>query len=440
MSQVSSETVGTSSGRHRSQPITVAAIVVLVLLAASYAINAADRQVFPVLLSAITKHYGFSLSEGGFLATIFTLGIGLGGIPAGRLADRLSRKNIMVIGIAIYSVFTILTPLAFGFADMAAYRTLSGVGESLQNAALFSAVGAYFYARRSLALGVLNVSYGVGGALGPLIGARLFSASGSWSLPFYVFGIVGFLFVLAILLTVDKVFTEAKDTGRARAVAGAESSPLPGTLLNRTSLVLCLACAAAGLSLYSYLGLYPTFLQTHLGLSVNDSGLAASMFGIGSLVASIPAGYLGDRFGNRIIVQISFLCAIVVGGLMFMAADTVAEQTALSFLEGAFGSGFVYVNLYAALQRSLRPSLVGRASGAFVTCFFLPSALAGYLFAQLVKSTGWAGATIVQLMFFPLIGAILMAFVRLPEPPGRAHPGDPNGHHELTAIPQEGRT
>jgi MFS family permease len=421
MSQALPETVGTSSGRHRSQRLTVTAIVVLALLATSYAINAADRQVFPVLLSSITKHYGFSLTEGGFLATIFTLGIGLGGIPAGRLADRLSRKSMMVLGIAIYSAFTILTPLAFGFADMAAYRTLSGVGESLQNAALFSAVGAYFYTRRSLALGALNVSYGIGGALGPLIGARLFTASGSWSLPLYVFGIVGFLFVLGILLVVDKGFTEARDTGLAPPATGAESSPLPATLRNRSSVILCLTCAMAGLSLYSYLGLYPTFLQNQLGLSVNDAGLAASMFGIGSLVASIPAGYLGDRYGNRIIVQLSFLCAIVVGALMFMAADTVAEQTALSFLEGAFGSGFVYVNLYAALQRSVRPSLVGRASGSFVTCFFLPSAFAGYLFAELVKSTGWVGATIVQLMVFPLIGAILMAFARPPEPAVQTH-------------------
>jgi MFS family permease len=165
-----------------------------------------------------------------------------------------------------------------------------------------------------------------------------------------------------------------------------------------------------------------TFLQSQLGLSVNDAGLAASMFGIGSLVASIPAGYLGDRYGNRIVVQLSFLCAIVVGALMFMVANTVAEQTTLSFLEGAFGSGFVYVNLYAALQRSVRPSLVGPASGAFVTCFFLPSAFAGCLFAELVESTGWAGAMIVQLMFFPLLGAILMAFARLPEPAVQTHP------------------
>jgi MFS family permease len=415
MSQAVPDIVGTPSGGQRSQRLTATAIVVLALLAASYAINAADRQVFPVLLSSITAHYDFSLTEGGFLATIFTLGIGLGGIPAGRLADRLSRKSMMVFGIAIYSAFTILTPLAFGFADMAAYRTLSGVGESLQNAALFSAVGAYFYTRRSLALGALNVSYGIGGALGPLIGARLFTASGSWSLPLYVFGVVGFLFVLGILLVVDKSFTEAKDS-RAPAATGAESARMPATLRNRNSVILCLTCAAAGLSLYSYLGLYPTFLQSELRLSVNDAGLAASMFGIGSLVASIPAGYLGDRYGNRIIIQLSFLCAIIVGALMFMAANTVAEQTTLSFLEGAFGSGFVYVNLYAALQRSVRPSLVGRASGAFVTCFFLPSALAGYLFAELVKSTGWAGATIVQLMLFPLIGATLMTFAHLPEP------------------------
>jgi cell division protein FtsW (lipid II flippase) len=50
-----------------------------------------------------------------------------------------------------------------------------------------------------------------------------------------------------------------------------------------------------------------------------------------------------------------------------------------------------------------------------VTFFYLPSAVAGYLFAQLVNATGWAGAAVVQLMFFPLVGAILMIFVRIPE-------------------------
>jgi hypothetical protein len=66
--------------------------------------------------------------------------------------------------------------------------------------------------------------------------------------PLYVFGLVGFLFVLLIMLMVRKGYTETKDTGRERSVAQVEVA-LPRTLLNRTSLLLCLACGVAGLSL-----------------------------------------------------------------------------------------------------------------------------------------------------------------------------------------------
>lgn len=69
------------------------AIISLVVLALSYVINAMDRQVFPVLVPTINREFGFSLSEGGLLATVFSLGIGLAGIPTGYLLDRWSRKR-----------------------------------------------------------------------------------------------------------------------------------------------------------------------------------------------------------------------------------------------------------------------------------------------------------------------------------------------------------
>jgi MFS family permease len=399
------------------RPATALAVGVLTVLAASYVVNAADRQVFPVLLKSLNSHYGFTLAQGGFLATIFTIGIGLGGLPAGRLMDRMSRKSVMLIGIGIYSAFTVLTAYAFGFGDMAAYRALSGVGESLQNAALFSAVGAYFYTRRSLALGVLNLSYGLGSFLGPLIGARMLTATGDWRPPLYLFGGLGFVFVLVIAVGVQRRFTEVRELPGPAGAPGEASAGLPRTLRNRETVLLCLACAAAGLSLYSYLGLYPTFLQNVLGFTANQAGLDAGLFGIGSLVASVPAGYLGDKLGNRVVVVAALAAAIVVGALMFMVATGPTAQATLSFLEGAFGSGFVYVNLYSALQRSMHPDKIGMASGAFVAYFYVPSAAAGYVFAKLVSGIGWAGAAAVQLMFIPLLAIIFLLMYR----PRREH-------------------
>src|SRR5919199_1956401 len=190
------------------------ALVMLVVLAASYVVNAMDRQVFPVLLPNINRDFGFSLAEGGLLSTIFTLGIGIGGIPSGYLLDRFSRKTVILAGIVIYSVFTVLTAFSLAFFDMAAYRSLTGVGEAMQNAALFSAVGAYFYRRRAMALGSLNFAYGLGGFFGPLLGAQLFTATGTWKTPFYVYGLAGLVFVVVILAVVPKLFPERAEESR----------------------------------------------------------------------------------------------------------------------------------------------------------------------------------------------------------------------------------
>ncbi len=399
--------------RSLPRPTTAAAIGVLAVLAASYVVNAADRQVFPVLLSQVDKQFGFTLSQGGLLATIFTLGIGISGIPTGRLMDRLPRKTVMLIGIVIYSAFTVLTCQSFGLGDMATYRALSGVGEALQNAALFSAVGAFFYSRRSFAIGVLNMSYGLGGFLGPLVGSRLSSATGGWRAPLYLYGGLGFLFALVILLAVSRRFTEAID-GTGPVAPAAEAAAQPRTLLNHNSVLLCIIAALGGLALFGYLGLYPTFLQTQLHLTLNQAGLAASMYGIGSLVASVPAGLLGDRVGNKTMVIVALAGTLIVGGLMFLVPSGMAVQSLLSFLMGAAGSGLIYVNLYAAMQRSIHPSAVGRASGTFITWFYLPAGLAGYLFSTLEKSTGWHGAALVQLMLLPAIGIVCALLIRLP--------------------------
>src|SRR5919202_1080155 len=225
------------------------ALAILVVLAASYVVNAMDRQVFPVLLPNINRDFGFSLAQGGFLSTIFTLGIGLGGVPSGYLLDRVSRKTVMLAGIVIYSVFTILTALSLSFFDMAGYRSLTGVGEAMQNAALFSAVGAYFYRRRAVALGSLNFAYGLGGFFGPLLGAQLFTATGSWRTPFYVYGLAGLVFVVIILAVVPKLFTERAEESGA---GGQSADSLPARLLNRNVVLGAIAAGGGGPSMYGH--------------------------------------------------------------------------------------------------------------------------------------------------------------------------------------------
>jgi MFS family permease len=384
------------------------AVVMLVLVAASYVINAMDRQVFSVVLPPIREDFSFSLAQGGFLSTIFTLGIGLAGVPSGYLLDRYPRKVVMLIGIAIYSVFTILTALALGFLDMSLYRAITGIGESMQNAALFSAVGAYFYSRRAMALGTLNFAYGLGSFFGPLFGGVMLQSTGSWKLPFYVYGVLGLVFIGIIGFFVTRRFTEQEEPPSVTAASVDER--MPERLLNRNLIIGIITAAIVGTSMYGYLGLYPSFLQEELGFTPTQAGFALSMFGLGALMG-IPAGYLGDRFPQRWVIIGALVGAIVTGYVLFNLITTPLQHNVLSFLEGMFASGFLFVNVYSLMQRSVKTTIIGRASGAFITSLYVPSALAGYLFAFLVGRFDWGGAAIVQLVLIPLIGIVAMLFL-----------------------------
>jgi MFS family permease len=384
------------------------ALASLVVLAGSYVVNAMDRQVFSVLLPDIHAKFGFTLGQGGLLATIFTLGIGVSGVPTGYLLDRLSRKTVMMVGILVYSAFTILTAVASGFWDMLAFRAFSGVGEAMQNAALFSAVGAYFFANRAVALGSLNFAYGLGGFLGPLLGSKM-AGGGNWQVPFLAYGLIGLGFCLLIGIAIRKSFTEKKevagDIGRRPIV-----DHVPARLYNRNVLLLGLTAVVVGVAMYGYIGLYPTYLVSHLGWTKGNAALAASMFGLGALMG-IPAGLLGDRLNQRNLMIVSLLAGSVVGYLLFNGPTREFPQFLLSFAEGAIASGFLFVNIYSAIQRAVRPHMIGRASGVYVASFYVPAAFAGYLFSALVGATGWGGAAIWQLTVLPLIGVVALLFV-----------------------------
>lgn len=394
-----------TGGGGATRELTVAAALgILIFLDLTYALNAADRQVFPVLLPAIRNEFGFSLPEGGLLATIFTLGVGIAGLFTGALLSRYSRKYVMAAGIAVFTLFTLLQPLSVGFFDMATYRIFSGVGEGLQNAALFTAVGAYFVRNRSLAIGSVNVAYGVGGFLGPFLGGRLLGIGG-WHLPFYVYGAVGVLFTILVIVLVPDKFEEGLisreitlDTVERKDVAW---NVTVGTII----------AVVAGFTLYSYFGLYPTFLKTVLHFTPIQAGDAASLYGIGGILALV-GGWLADRIHQRTVGIIGFGMAIVVAYLMFNVVDSVAGQQVLSFFEGVGVSGFVYTNTVSLLQRSAGDKLLGLVNSLFVAGFFIPAAIAGLTFGSLAESLGWNGAALVQLEILPAIGIVLMFFFR----------------------------
>ncbi|HWZ49027.1 MAG TPA: MFS transporter [Herbaspirillum sp.] len=383
------------------------AIALLLLVALSYVTNAMDRSLYPQLVPYINKHFGFSLSEGGFLATIFALGMGIGGIPAGYLIDRLSRKSVTIIGIFIYSLFTLMNAYSNSFWDLSSYRVLTGVGEALQQTALFAMVGAYFYRYRTVAIGSLNAAYGIGAFLGPVVGMQLFLKTGEqWQTPLIAFGAAGLVFCLLFWSFVPKLFSEAK--GIAGAVRHRQvEDHLPTHLATKNLILVSLANVLTGLSTFGYLGLYPTFLKTSLHFSTSATALCASMYGVGAFMG-LPAGFIGDKWNQKRVILLAALGSMVVYLFMFNIAQTPPMQALLSFLQGVCASGFLFVNIYSLSQRSVRNEFLGRASGIASSSHYLPAAFSGMLLGWMVGHLGWGTAAIVQLAIFPLLAITAM--------------------------------
>lgn len=408
MSKTIAQPVGTTA-TSRANTLSVPALaVILGVLGASYLFNGMDRQMFPALLGPISRDYHLTLSEGGFLTSIFAVNIALFGALSGWFMKRFGRRATLVGGLLSYSLFTFFTPLATSFVGLAAYRALTGAGEALQICALFSCVGAYYRIRRGAAMGVINACFGLGAFLGPVLGTLIFARTGSWQIPFYFFGIAGALVAILVLVFVPKQFSEAMDTEGATSdiatIAG------PSRLLNRNVIILATCFALIGIAFFSFTALYATYLRTHLGYSAREAGVTFGMYGIGTL-GGVFGGWLGEKLRKR--GMLGALAALAtIGYLMFHNATSQSEQGLLSLGFGFLVSGYLYPRFISVLQRNVPPNQVASAVAIGVPFFYVPGLLSGYAFGRLTEALDWSSAASLMLVAPTALAFILMLCYR----------------------------
>jgi DHA1 family inner membrane transport protein len=386
-----------------------AALGMFVVLLLSYIVNAMDRQLFSVLATDVRNALGLSVPQVGLAATVFTLGMGVAGIPTGYLLGRVSRKNVAMLGLIVFSIATYLTAYVHGMPDLLLYRFISGLGESMQLTALLAIGTTYFFQHRAVAASSLNFTFGIGAVIGPNLGAAILGAT-QWRAPFIAFGLSGAVALVLIMIFVRPWFTEIKasdQTAAARGLGLEQEQDAADTLMSKTPLLLALATVFAGLAIYGYLGLYPTYLREALGFTPKQAGLAVSFYGFGALL-SLFGGWLGDKYDYRKLLFISLVVSAIAGGLLFTGlGKSMPLHIVFSFVFGASISGMVYANLSAGIIKSVKTAKASYASGLFVASLYIPAAFAGYILGQLKESFGWTTAGIIQISGCALIAAIL---------------------------------
>jgi MFS family permease len=135
-------------------------------------------------LPEIQEHFGLSDTQGGMIA-LFT---GVAGvvlfIPAGRIADRMNRKNGLALVVASWAVLSLGSGLAVGFVMLLAMRTLIGAAGQLNNPAGSSLLADYYPGEsRTKVFGIERLVYFLGNPIGIILGGVI-AATAGWQWVF----------------------------------------------------------------------------------------------------------------------------------------------------------------------------------------------------------------------------------------------------------------
>jgi MFS family permease len=119
----------------------------------------------PVLQRPATL--GLTTAEVGWTGSAYIAGAVLGALYFGRLADRLGRKRLFLVTLAVYLAATVLTAFSFDFASFALCRVLTGFGIGGESAAINSAIDELVPARmRGVVDLAINGTFWIGAAAG----------------------------------------------------------------------------------------------------------------------------------------------------------------------------------------------------------------------------------------------------------------------------------
>ena len=158
-----------------------------------------DVAIVNVALPSIKTDLHFTEESLQWVITAYAIFFGGTLLLGGRLADMFGRRRLFVIGVAVFSITSLLSGLAWSEASLIAFRALQGLGGALLAPAALSILMTTFAEgrERNIALGIWGAASGSGGAAGVLLGGVLTSYL-SWSWIFFINVPVG---VIVIALT-----------------------------------------------------------------------------------------------------------------------------------------------------------------------------------------------------------------------------------------------
>jgi MFS family permease len=373
---------------------------------------------------------GLSATQVGVANSVYLVGQVVGALVFGYLTDRLGRKRLFLVTLALYLGATALSGLAPTYGVFLGFRFLAGSGIGGEYAAINSAIDEMVPARMrgAIALGI-NGSYWVGVAIGAgltlvVLDTSIFPIAIGWRVGFGFGAVLGLAILLvrrhmpesprwllthgyiqAARATVERIEAEARGPGsvvRVHAtsivtvslrVSGAVGlRQLAHTLFRRypTRTILALSLMVAQAFLYNSIFFsYGLILEAFHGVPPDQVGLYIVPFAIGNFLGPLVLGPAFDHWGRRVMIPLTYALSgvllLVTGGL-FLAGVLNAFTQTLAWMLVFFVASAAASSAYLTVSELFPVQLRGMAIAVFYAVGTLAGAGAPLLFGAIVDA------------------------------------------------------
>ncbi len=340
--------------------------VVVGLLSVVAFLNYLDRQMLSTMQAAI----GVDIAElreaqnFGRLMAIFLWIYALVSPFAGSIADRLSRKWLIIGSLGVWSLVTLLMGHCQTFSQMYWLRGLMGVSEALYIPSSLSLIADYHAGKsRSLAVGLHMTGLYLGQAVGGF--GSIFASALSWRLTFQWFGIIGVLYAVVLAF-----FLKEKRQEMAGHDAGRQSQPDRESILKSFGLifsniafwVILFFFASTSLPGWATKNWLPTLFAQNIDGGMAVAGPVATItIALSSFIGVMVGGPLSDKWVKKNLKGRVYTSAIGLG----MMIPALVLMGLGHGLVPAIASGLIFGLGYGMFDTNNMPIL----------CQFVPSRL-----------------------------------------------------------------
>ena len=331
-------------------------------------------------MTMIISEFNIDLATGGLISSVTNIGMLLGGIIFGVLADKYGRVKVFTYTVLLFALGTALTGLATNIEQIYIYRFIAGLGAGGEYGIGMALVAeAWPKNKQGRASSYVSVGAQYGVILAALLSAIILPTLG-WRALFFV-GVVPVIFAFIV----RKNLEESPEWLAAQKNKKIEKQHEKGKLAQlfktpRTSMTTITLIVMATVQIAGYNGLMiwlPSMLQKSQGLSVSSSALWTISTAVGMIIGMLTFGRFMDRFGAKRAFGFFLLASACAVFLYSYATGSVAILIGGAivgfFSNGMFaGYGALISSFYPVQIRSTATNTIfnfGRAIGGFSPIF-----------------------------------------------------------------------